>query len=223
MELSGRNYLVTAAHVIDELRNTDLFLGGSGELIPLDLDFICSIPQNGRREDDHYDFAWSVVSDEFFSSIGDAKSIKEADVSLNRVNTVGRVYAALGFPRSKNKKANPKTKALRPKFASYASTGKQMPDLYIEIGLSGNDHIAIEHKSQSLDRDGNKVNSYAPRGMSGGPLIDLGKMVSPSDLGRATPFSGKLAGVLIEKYEAREAILSVKIQHVIHSIQSHMK
>lgn len=96
-----------------------------------------------------------------------------------------------------------------------------MPELYIGIGVSGDDHIAIGREIRSRNGDDQIVNSIGPRGMSGGPLIDLGGMVSIKEISTGVTNPPKLAGVLIEHYENHEAILSVKIDLVIESIEAH--
>ena len=109
---------------------------------------------------------------------------------------------------------------MRPKISKYFSTGKAFPGLFSSLGLSDQEHIAIDHANRAVDADGVGVNSVYPRGMSGGPFIDLGRNSSPGDLVRKTPFEGRLAGMLIEKYDERDALLAVKIDLIVNAIRA---
>jgi hypothetical protein len=220
LNIFDSTYIVTAAHVVDEAKNVGLYVAGVGGFVPVKGVFHCSTSPTGKRADDHFDFAWARVPGAYIMRIGDVVPITEQDISKNRVATTGRVYVALGYPRSKNKKVNPISKRITPKFARYYSTGKPFQELFKSLNLSGNEHIAIGYGTQSVDSDGNKDNSFHPRGLSGGPLIDLGKAVSREDLQRTTPFEGVLAGMIIEKYDDHEALVSVKIDAILESIKN---
>ncbi len=221
LEFQSKKYLITAAHVIDHSETTTLRIGGSTDLVILEGEFFMTVAPEDVRANDHYDFAWIRISEEFFSSLGGVGIIKESDISPRLLNSKGRVYLCLGYPRSKNKKADPTTRKLRPKRARYYSTWQEMPELYADIGISDDDHIAIGRKMRSRDGEGLIVNSIGPRGMSGGPLIDIGGMVSIQEFSTGVTNPPKLSGVLIEHYAEHDAILSVKIDLVIKSIATH--
>ena len=219
VEIDGKKHLVTAAHVLDNAKKTSLWVSGTGPLRAIEGNSWSTVPPGGDRKEDHFDFAWLQIDDAFFTSLGDVLTIKEEDIAERPVSYKGRVYLCLGYPRSKNKKVNPKTNALRPKRARYFSTWQEMTDLYKDLGISGDHHIAISRKDHSRDDEGLIVNSFGPRGLSGGPLIDLGGMVSMPEIATGVTNPPKIAGVLIEHYEEHEAILSVKIEIVIESIK----
>lgn len=217
----GKKYLITAAHVIDHAKKTALRVGGERGLAILEGDFNITTAPNGVREDDHYDFAWLRVTKEFYDSLGSVGVIHSQDVADEMVDLKGRVYLGLGYPRSKNKKADPTTRLLRPKRACYFSTWQDMPALYAELELTGSDHIAISRKTQSRNETGAIENSIGPRGMSGGPLIDLGGMVSVECISTGITYPAKLAGLLIAHDKKHDAILSVRFEHILNSIREY--
>jgi hypothetical protein len=219
VEIDCKRYLITAAHVLDNAKKTSLWVGGIDKLKAIEGDSWSTVPPSGGREEDHFDFAWLQIDEAFFASLGDVLTIKEEDIAKRPASYKGRVYLCLGYPRSKNKKVNPKTNALRPKRASYFSTWQEMTDLYKDLGASGDYHIAISRRSQSRDDEGRIVNSFGPRGLSGGPLIDLGGMVSMPEIATGITNPPKIAGVLIAHDKKHEAILSVKIEIVVESIK----
>lgn len=220
LDLDGRRYLVTAAHVVDDIAKDGGYVVGDAKLIPLLGDFYCTRSPEGGRDGDHFDFAWKELSSDEVGALRWDKYVDESEFCENRAPSVGRVYLALGYPRSKNKKADPTSRTIRPKLHLYYSTGKAFRQLFSSLGLTGEAHIAIDHANRSADASGLGVNSVYPRGMSGGPFIDLGRNSSPADLARKKPFQGRLAGMLIEKYDEHDAVVAVKIDLIVSAIRA---
>lgn len=220
LALDGQRYLVTAAHVVDEIAKDGGYVVGNGQLVQLLGDFYCTATPEAGRDGDYFDFAWKQLSRDEVNCLGWDTYVGEQDLCENRAPTVGRVYLVLGYPRSKNKKADPTSRRIRPKPNMYYSTSKAYRHLFSSLGLSGENHIAIDHANRSVDPDGVGQNSVYPRGMSGGPFIDLGRNSSPADLARKEPFEGRLAGVLIEKHDKQDALLAVKIDLIVGAIRA---
>lgn len=220
LALDGQRYLVTAAHVVDDIAKDGGYVVGDAQLVPLLGDFYCTVTPEAVRDGDHFDFAWKELTDDEVGALKWNKYVGESEFCENRAPTVGRVYLVLGYPRSKNKKADPTSRRVRPKLNMYYSTGKTYGQLFSSLGLTGDEHIAIDHANRSADANGVGVNSVYPRGMSGGPFVDLGRNSSPADLARKTPFEGRLAGMLIEKYDERDALVAVKIDLIVSAIRA---
>lgn len=218
IEYKNSKYLITAAHVVDNAEKTPLFIGGGKDFFPIPNRFFLTVPPNGNRDKDFYDFAFQEIKDDDFQFIEKAQVILEADISPRLPNLQKRVHLALGYPRSKNKKVDPTTSKIRLKRLSYFASWDPFPEMYFELGLTGNDHIAITRRSQSRDTEGVMVNSIGPVGMSGGPLLDLGRMVSMTELTTRKTYAPKLAGILIEHDEKHEAIVAVRIDLVLKEI-----
>lgn len=220
LDLDGRRYLVTAAHVVDDIAKDGGYVVGDAKLIPLLGDFYCTRSPEGVRDGDHFDFAWKELRSDEVGALRWDKYIDASEFCENRAPTAGRVYMVLGYPRSKNKKADPTSRSVRPKLNLYYSTGKAFRQLFSSLGLTGEEHIAIDHANRSADASGVGVNSVCPRGMSGGPFIDLGRNSSPADLARKEPFQGRLAGMLIEKYDEHDAVVAVKIDLIVSAVRA---
>jgi hypothetical protein len=220
LEYKQQKYLITAAHVVDEAENTTLAIGGSHQLVTVEGVFCVTEAPNGVRDNDHYDFAWRRITDEFYNSLGNVGLIKDSEISQKLPQLRGRVYLGLGYPCSKNKPSRSSGSALKPRKARYYASWREMRELYDELGVSGDDHIAIERKRQSRSDEGNMVNSIGPKGMSGGPLIDLGRMASIEEITRGSTRPAKLAGMLIEHHKKHGAIVSVRIDLIVASIES---
>jgi len=218
VKIRGCRYLITAAHVVDESRNTTLYVGGDS-LIEIHGEFICTSKPNNDRSQDHYDFGFLKLSPQYLEDLKAVKFIEEADFAKNITLTEGRAYVAMGFPNSQNKKIDSVKKSITPRFAKYTSTAKSKPELFKRLNLTGNDHIAIDHnKKYSRNPDGSITNSIRPRGMSGGALIDLGRLVTPEELKKSNVDPGFLAGILVEKHDEFNAMLSVKIDLILDAI-----
>lgn len=212
LELNGRKYLVTAAHVVDDIAADGGYIPSRGTLVPLLGDFYCTSAPSGKRADDHFDFAWKELGSDDFTQLGWSTYFSSTDFCENKDSSEGRVYLIVGYPRSKNKKANPTTRQVRPKRHAYYSTGKLRPGW---LGLSGNDHIVIEQEGRSAGGDGVEVNTVHLRGLSGGPVLDLGRQSSMSDLASTAPYAGRLAGIFIEGHEDVELLLSTKLDSLL--------
>jgi hypothetical protein len=104
---------------------------------------------------------------------------------------------------------------------AYYSTGKQFSDLFAELGLTGDEHIAIDYAPRSKAGDGASINSIHPRGASGGPFLDLGRKGTLSDFARGEPYEGRLAGIFIERDDRHHALLAVKIDFLVAAIRAH--
>jgi hypothetical protein len=222
VEIRGCRYLITAAHVIDESQYTTLYLGAD-RLVQIEGEFLCTTKPNNDRNQDHYDFGWQKLSQAYLERLKKVRFIEEADISRNIEATEGKAYVAMGFPNSKNKKVNIAKKSITPKFAKYTATGKSKPELFKKLDITGQDHITIDHdKKYSRNPDGSITNSIRPRGMSGGALIDIGRLVTIDELRKTEVHPGFLAGILIEKHDEFNSMLSVKIDVVIEDILRHV-
>jgi hypothetical protein len=204
---------------VDGILQNGGYVTGTNKLEALEGDFYLTAPPNGDRDGDRYDFAWKHLSDSELQTLGWTEFIQESDLCANQMSPVGRTYLAVGFPRSKNKKADPTTRIIRPKIQRYTAIGKEKPELFESLGLNGEQHIAIQYEDRALDANGVEVNSVYPRGMSGGPMFDLGK-VAVADLSRSEPYDGRLAGIIIEKDESDKVLIAVKIDFLFQCIAS---
>ncbi|MBJ6750976.1 trypsin-like peptidase domain-containing protein [Geomonas anaerohicana] len=222
VEIGGKRYLITAAHVVDESRLTSLYIGGTvgSKLLLIEGEFMCTTKPKGDRDLDHYDFAWLELSQQQLKQLEGVSFVAEVDIASQRTDSEKRAYVVMGYPNTKNKEVDFTNMSITPRFARYTATGKKKPKMYNKLKISGESHIVVEHKKRSVDSDGNITASIHPRGMSGGAFIDLGGLVSLEELAKQDVNPGLLAGIFIEKHREFNAMLSVRIEIIIDTIKA---
>jgi hypothetical protein len=220
LKVNDQPYVITAAHVIDESETSTLYLPLGRRLVAIGGEFACTNIPSGGRQADRYDFAYAAADEAYFTNSERAICIEETDISLNRVSVETHAYMVIGYPRSQNKKLDNAEKTVRPKLWHYYGTGRTVADLYQRLEISGDDHISFKYEEQSRTVEGACVNSIYPRGMSGGPVIDLGAQSPPTDNTTTEAFDGRLSGIFIECYEDTRVLLSVKINLLLEKIRA---
>lgn len=220
VEIDGNCILVTAAHVIDENKYTNLYVGVGQSLKLLEGDFYCTaIPETGR-DDDHFDFAWLTLAADQLEKFEGANFVPLSDISDDDSNYQGVQYLVLGYPNSKNKKTVNVSRAVKPKYIKYSSTAKHIKELCAKLNIPDDTHIFLDYNEKhSKDDEGNMVNSYSPRGVSGGALINLGRQSNPYAYLPSSTCVGKLSGLLIEFHKEFNALVAIKFVIIICEIR----
>jgi hypothetical protein len=215
-----KRYLVTAAHIIDETSESTLYLGMRSCLKEISAEFYCTNKPDNDRSKDHYDFAWTQLTNLSLEDCDDLPFIRESMISLESNFPDDNAYLALGYPNSKNKKHDNVNNSVTPKYMKYISTLKSDKSWAAERSLSGNEHILLKyHHKYARDSDGNKVNTFSPRGASGGALIDMGALHQVDAYKPDHTPAGKLAGMIIEKSAKHDVLVAVKIGTIIEQIE----
>jgi hypothetical protein len=140
LELRADRYMVTASHVIDHNELATLYVAGTNDLVMIQGDFLAT---RKPREEDHYDFAFWKLNAKFVDELGSVKFFKEADIAKQRPPIKGRLYMALGYPCSKNRKLDVANKSVRPTIFPYTGTAKDDPSLAKLLKVSGPDHVFL--------------------------------------------------------------------------------
>lgn len=215
IEYKDARYLISAAHVIDNIEKAELGYGANGIFTQITGE-IHKIKPTGAREDDPLDFAWIKLSSAEAEKIA---YIPSALLDVSPEQPTGRIHSAVGFPLSKNKTIAPKErqrKVISPKKLTYHGTLADAAEYFDKREMTSATHLAIKHQGRSYESDGTEVNSFAPKGMSGGPMIDLG-LRQPLE----RPFCQRISGVLIENDLKAEVIVAVRIHLVLDAIDQH--
>lgn len=213
-----RNFLVTAAHVIDESHNATLALGtASGDLVIIEGEFYVT-PTNGKsREEDPWDFAWHELTEEEVAKISCVPESSLEIVPDPRV--VEKVHVALGYPVSKNKTIRPeqrRARKLKPIVARYMNRQTDAVEYFQTRGMAPETHIAIKRENRSLNQERVEENTIGHIGLSGGPLIDSGMQLNPPGF-----FSPKISGIVIEgdnKAQKSRLIVAVRISVLLRHV-----
>lgn len=220
LQVDGRKFLVTAAHVLDLNQQSTLYVGGRQglELVKGNA-IVTKAPVSGRRRD-KYDFAFLELTVEFAERLGIDAFIDANKIASNNERMDGRCFMALGYPSSRNK---PKPITItgthaRAQMWAYSATVHTDPKIFEHVGASEANHLLLKYGKKSKAFTGEVTISTKPQGASGGILVDLGR-ISPQSLAPTTPSSPRLAGVLIENHIASKAIVAVMIQLVVAAIR----
>ena len=221
LKLNNKHYLITAAHVLDENTNTTLYIAGEKSLVKLEGNANQTTKIDNERENDHYDIAWMELSEETKKSIGKVSFIGEENIIYRDVKTEGRLYVALGYPNSKNKKVNNISKSIKPKIWRYSSTVKENKELCEELKISGEHHYFLDYNSKySRDSEGNKMSSMKPIGMSGGALIDMCSLINLEKYKQGSENNGFLAAILIENQKKYKSMVCVRLSLILDQIKN---
>lgn len=221
MDIDSRRYVVTAAHVLDETSVGALFVIGTSGTEPLQIrgKVVMTAQPPGGRHCDRIDLGFWQVSDDAVPWLGDVRFLTEGDCSRNRVSATGRQYMAMGYPYSRNKRKIDNGRAtITPTIRTYTAETVELPALATEMNVSGDNHFFLRFEKTSFYSDGENANTFAPYGMSGGPLVDLGSLISVDSYDR--PYrAARVAGILLECRKKHGAIVALKIERAIHAIR----
>jgi hypothetical protein len=220
LRVEGRSFLVTAAHVIDENAHTTIYVGGGNKLVQLEAKFLATEKPGDRRGADHYDFAFTELSEEQCADLAADTLIDERQVSANQAPSANRAYMTLGFPATMQKVVWKKP-IVRTESWTFIGFDRPDPDLAKRLSVSGADHFFIVHDKRVLTFSGNRQNAVKPQGASGGVLIDMGPF-DPEKLRPDSPCIGLLAGLLIEHHSDARRIVAVRIQMVLDQIAKYL-
>ncbi|TPG16434.1 hypothetical protein EAH87_14480 [Sphingomonas koreensis] len=167
LEVDGHRFVVTAAHVIDKNVRTTLYIGGSDVLVPMMAAFGATTAPRGNRDLDHYDFAFAPLDADTITALGAVHFLTAAEI-LPSVSTQRRLFTALGYPNSQNKRVNVAAKTVPCKLYPYSSVHRLDRKLATKLKLTGQHHLFIDHRDHAADENGQKSLAISPKGMSGG-------------------------------------------------------
>lgn len=224
LQVSGRRLLVTAAHIHAHLRERSLFVGGGPRLVRMlpEGAWKTTRPPNSPKEcDDPHDFAWwelpDSVATEFVANA--AEFLDSSQVARERINTDGRVYTAIGYPLSRNKKkkaVDHKKRIIINKRYIYNAEALRPPSKH---GLQADRHLCLKYGKFSGDEMGNRVSYLSPVGLSGGAVLDLGDFSSPAAFSPHGNHQAKLAGVLTFWLQQENVIVATRIGPILRVIR----
>jgi len=224
MRVDGRDYVVTAAHIADELESHALYISGTVGAALVQLVGVIrktSPPPTGRRAD-KIDVAFWEINEQNIKGLGDVEFIEESQCSKNRAPVKNRFYLAAGYPFSRNKRnVNNVSRSIKTSLSKYIAELTENPAVADEYGVSGDKHLFLQfHKFSETDY-GEKQTTFSPVGLSGGPLIDLGNFASFERYIGAPDDTGYIAGMTIERISAQNVLVAVRIQVIFEAIRKH--
>ena len=223
LRLDDQKVLLTAGHVIDENKHTSLYVGGK-ELIPLEMDCFATGKANRSRDDDHYDFAIGRIPTDIVEGLHDVDFISESNIDTRNVDPIGTTFTIAGYPNSKNKKVNETAREVVGSLYHYSNISATNEQLTEELGVSENSHIFLRFdRKYSLNELGERVNSVALVGMSGGPVLRLGRLSDPAVLSGSLKPQPWLSGMVIEYNRHHKLVISIRMRVIIQSVRGLLK
>jgi len=175
-----------------------------------------------NRKDDHYDVVVWLPPLEAIPLLGAVDFLDSKRISTNdhRFFSEGRLYTAFGYPISRNKNAiNHATRSISTHISMYTAHLNEMPKLKAKLKIDGSDHLFLRFEKVAFTGDGEQVNTFGPRGLSGGAVLELGDFSLPESLLRNPEGAALLAGMVIEYHQEHRALVAVKMGSIVESIR----
>jgi len=212
IDLQGMKVLLTAGHVIDGNKNTTLYVGGARTPVAIEAQFLGSTSQGRARGNDRYDFAAAKLQADVATLLGD-KFVAQGDI-VTGPTIPPRYLTALGYPNSKNSYSRAKG-VLVPKMLPYSTNAQMSDELANRYGESGKNHLFLGYGRYSRSQNGEKTNSIAPVGMSGGAVIDAGNIADPKVFRGEMEPTPRLAGVTIELWRKNQVLVATSLHCIV--------
>jgi len=199
ISVGGTRFLLTAAHVLDECGDAGMFAGADGQFVPISGRASLTSKVAGKREDDHFDIAVIPLEGELETSLAEIAAVDENSIDWNPGPTSGHLFSAFGFPNTRNKITERSSTKVKPEALRHTDRIVDDPTSAKKLPDGGTHHLHLGYGRRANDADGNAENAIKPRGMSGGPLVDLGKLSNPEVLENRASTMPKLAGIVTER------------------------
>jgi hypothetical protein len=217
LDIDGTKVVSTAAHIAAQIRQgVTLFVTTPvrPQLVPITGSVKASTAP-------HSDCAFWRVPDDVVEELGAASSFLGAlRLSHNRAPLEHRYYTAFGYAVSRNSdQVNHAQRSIAFAPSMHTSNAVSEPNLAKKLGVSGDEHIFVRFERRAEDADGATVNTFHPRGLSGGALFDLGDFTSPAIYAAREAHRALLGGMIIEYHKSHRALVAVKIGPIVDGIR----
>lgn len=230
LKIDGSAILVTAAHNLDGLKDgIQLSVGPPPGTNPAPVPIVGGVvrstprPPGGRRRD-AVDSAFWKMPDDAVRALGNVWFIDPLRISHNRAPVNRRYYMAMGFAQSRNRRSIDNARlAIRNRLSRYTGSVEEIPALAAELGVSGADHMFLNFAKRAQAEDDGMVDAFSPDGFSGGPLLDLGDLLSEDAYSPESTHRSSLSGILIEHRPKHKAMVAVKIGPIVAAIRKYIQ
>ena len=214
-EFEGILFLITAAHVTDNLENGELLVPTNIGIAAIEgyVAYI-DLPPEIRRQDDEVDIAYFRISTRFARNLAAVfKPLSNSRSMLIGTALDLEICSICGFPVSRAKK---KQGRYTSESAAYRGVAAR-EETYEKLGLSPELNIIIHfHKKFTVrPADGQKTNPIGPRGVSGGGIFSW-----PEGQGLSNDWSlPKLVGIFHTYKESDGLMIGTNLLSIISAIQ----
>lgn len=212
LRVGDRYFIVTAGHVMHDLKDSAIYVATTGGLIELTDRGYTSVVPAEKAEEYLKDIAVAPISASLVNAMTYTRPIDLSELDVRDTPSRGVAYTFTGCPASKNK-PRPKHK-VRPERQAY-SVIPALAARYEALGLSPTAHFAGNF---ALDKqtDGSTIfKGPEPKGMSGGGLWRLGSAV---ELRKETP--PRLIGIGIQHRKTQRLLIGIRIGFAIATLKT---
>ena len=219
ISIRNRYYIITAAHVTDNLSHTPLWIPRGEDFWPIHGMLHETVSPEGQRKLDVFDCCWVEISEQARSGFKRATFLTQDRFSHNRASSQNRFFMAYGYPRSKNKKFF--KEEIQPRALSLTGCSSEPHETPQELIETRKKHIFLRYSPESVENEQQEPhNPTAPAGMSGGALIDLGDFSRPENSAGSGGSPPLLAGILLEYQRTYQAMVAVNIRMITDAIEN---
>lgn len=143
LNMDGVPTVVTAAHILDQRADQTLYVAGvpGTSPVPILRGVVMTTPTlEARRVSDHFDTAiWQPLT---VDALGAVDFLDAWRISHNRPQSADRLYTALGYAISRNKKAvDHRTRSISTHVSMYTGDAEEMPELASKLRVTASDHL----------------------------------------------------------------------------------
>ncbi|WP_415887609.1 hypothetical protein ACMXYO_05850 [Neptuniibacter sp. QD37_6] len=170
IEFRGHTFLLTAAHVMDQLESADLLIPCKNDEIRSIEGSYAYIKSSGDRENDKYDFGYFKLDKEFASNINKQfYVVKEHEFGIELVYAEKELFSFVGYP---HRKSNVSGELATTESYAYGTYHADLSE-YAQLGYKLEDHIVTKYnRKNSFNPKAGRVElSVLPHGISGGGVF----------------------------------------------------
>ncbi len=205
-------FLITAAHVLDENKDTTLYLAGRHE--PIEVagpSYRVLAPPSGRR-DDNLDVGFILLAGAMVNELARFTVLTPQDIDVDDLPAHHTLYGFVGYPGTRNKPLPGRKFQLSS--AVFVLTPTPL-DRYAPLGLNPLLHFVADFdRNKLVDRQKGLITGPQPHGLSGGGVWRLGR----HDEFLAGSHTEKLIGIGIEYRESTKVLVGVRMSLVVASL-----
>jgi hypothetical protein len=196
IKIENCHFLITAAHVVEDLENEIFLEYEKDKVVKLGGEWtICPISQGSERVKDQIDVAFLKLDDESIDLVkGRYVFLPDNEIQINHQISEFPLYSAIGFPATRNKFDKYKKELKRNPFILITQPASN--EIYNQLECKSSHNIIVHYDKQNIfDYSKNqRFNGPDAYGMSGGGLWYVPQQYLKSE----GKIEKRLVGILIE-------------------------
>jgi len=206
LHVANNVFLITAAHVIDENRDNDIYTIGQFGTTALEGRFYRNESQRADHRDEPFDIGVLHLNRDSRKALGEVKALLPSQCALPETQRAQRLHLIIGYPHTKNRKLDMSKKKVFPRtFRYYTLTAS--PKRHESLALDAATHILLDFERRHvMPFGGHDQTAPHPAGMSGG-AVWASCFTEPT-----------LIGILTD-WKRRDSFLAVRISLALEIIR----